>query len=584
MFQPTLPFVNSSIERYTLDIKRKSDLAAGFFIWSFFIGGLLLAFFYDTWLVAAGIGGMSLLAFYGTKMLLPESKLYQYVLAVVLAVFMAQYIYQMHGMFEMHFVAFIASAMLITYQEWKLQIPLAITVIIHHAVFGFMQYSGVDGVYFTELNFMSVETFAIHIILAAAVFGISGLWSYQFKWYGEAHIKHSYEIGKLGEERNQALALATVNQKLRDAQSIAKLGHWSWNLKTNDMETSDELHHIFETNRNEMTADKWRMFKDIDPADMLQMRNLTHQCIANHTQVAHEFSFTTASGINKIIRVQIIPIVQYNETIELQGITQDVTEQRNAERKLNVAHEELNRMYGQLEIKVQQRTAELETANKDLESFSYSVSHDLRAPLRIIHGYSSILHRRLNDKLNENDKELWQEMMGNVKQMNQLIDDLLHFSRLGRAALQTREADMRSIVNTAIEEVKNGSGDFNFEILFNEPQYTNCDSSLMKQVWVNLLSNAVKYSSKTANPKIEIGSTSENNVITYYVKDNGAGFDMKYADKLFGVFQRLHKASEYEGTGVGLALTDRIVRKHGGKIWADAKVDEGATFFFNIAN
>ncbi|MGX7666402.1 sensor histidine kinase [Flavobacterium pedocola] len=193
------------IQEFLSAIKRKSDNLINYFIFSFFVAGLLLAFYYDTWEIAIGVGGLSVVAYYSAKFALPESNLYQYVLSTVLGIFMAQYIYQMHGMFEMHFTAFVASAILITYQNWKLQIPLALVVAIHHGLFGYLQYIGFEEIYFTQLDYMSLQTFIIHIVLATAIFGLCGLWAYQFKKYSEAHIELTF---KKREIENQELKTA----------------------------------------------------------------------------------------------------------------------------------------------------------------------------------------------------------------------------------------------------------------------------------------------------------------------------------------------------------------------------------------
>src|SRR5882724_9844041 len=168
-------------EALQLEVKKRSDRLMNYFLAMYFAGGLLFALYYGTWSIAIGVGGLSLIAYYSVKIMLPASHLSEYVLSVVLGIFMAQYIYQMHGMFEMHFFAFIASAILITYQNWKLQIPLAVVVIIHHAVFGYLQDVGFDKVYFTQLDYFSLQTFIIHVLLAAIVFFICGLWAYQLK-------------------------------------------------------------------------------------------------------------------------------------------------------------------------------------------------------------------------------------------------------------------------------------------------------------------------------------------------------------------------------------------------------------------
>ena len=193
------------IKDFLFVIKKKSDHLTNYFLISFFVVGLLLSFFYDTWQIGVGVGSLLLIAYYSTKIALPKSNLYQYVLSVVLGIFMAQFIYQMHGMFEMHFMAFIASAILITYQNWKLQIPLLLVVGIHHGVFGYFQYLGLDEVYFSQLDYMTLQTFIIHIILAGCIFSICGLWAYQFKKYSEIHMEL---IFKKREIENQELKTA----------------------------------------------------------------------------------------------------------------------------------------------------------------------------------------------------------------------------------------------------------------------------------------------------------------------------------------------------------------------------------------
>lgn len=229
------------------------------------------------------------------------------------------------------------------------------------------------------------------------------------------------------------------------------------------------------------------------------------------------------------------------------------------------------------------REEELKSVNKELEAFSYSVSHDLRAPLRGINGYTQILEQDYISQLDDEAKRLMANIKSNTKKMGQLIDDLLDFSRLGRKELAKQRISMEEMVTGVCKEINNMQ-DSNRPVKFkiNELASIEADSVTMKQVWANLIENAVKYSSKKENPFIEIGSSGHNGSMIYYVKDNGAGFDMRYADKLFGVFHRLHSEHEFEGTGVGLALVQRIVNKHGGKVWAESKQNEGATFYFTL--
>jgi signal transduction histidine kinase len=200
---------------YQEQVKQKSDTLMNYFLASFFVVGLILANFYDTWLFALGVGGLSLLAYYSVKFLLPRSETYQYMVSVVFGIFMAQFIYQMHGLFEMHFIAFIGSAILITYQNWKLQIPLAALVIVHHATFGYLQYIGYDKVYFTQLDYMTLQTFIIHGLLATVVFFICGLWAWQLKRSNERQIELTYEMGRYQEEQLQQKALLRSNEELK---------------------------------------------------------------------------------------------------------------------------------------------------------------------------------------------------------------------------------------------------------------------------------------------------------------------------------------------------------------------------------
>lgn len=219
----------------------------------------------------------------------------------------------------------------------------------------------------------------------------------------------------------------------------------------------------------------------------------------------------------------------------------------------------------------------LQELNHEMEAFSYSVSHDLRAPLRALLGYSEILFEDYHTTLDQEGKELLEKIRKGGLRMERLIEDLLMFSKMGRKELAMTEVNMEQLVQKAVEDFPGTVVKFSIAQL---PRVAG-DASLLQQVWANLVSNAIKYSSGKPEPRVEISATTSGDAITYTVKDNGAGFDMKYADKLFGVFQRLH-GREFEGTGIGLATVHRILKKHGGKIWAHAKEGEGATFFFSL--
>lgn len=225
------------------------------------------------------------------------------------------------------------------------------------------------------------------------------------------------------------------------------------------------------------------------------------------------------------------------------------------------------------------RTAELDAANKELDAFSYSVSHDLRAPLRTVSGYARMLEEDYGSRVDEEGRRLLGMVGGAAAHMNQLINDLLAFSRYSRAPLKLAQVDMHSLVEECLAQARAGSP---AQVEVGELPAANGDRSLLRQVWLNLLLNAFKYSGKRAQPRISISGKAEGGELVYSVRDNGAGFDMRYAQKLFGVFQRLHRADEFPGTGVGLAIVQRVVVRHGGRIWAEARPDQGACFHFSL--
>ncbi|HVD98899.1 MAG TPA: ATP-binding protein [Cytophagaceae bacterium] len=229
---------------------------------------------------------------------------------------------------------------------------------------------------------------------------------------------------------------------------------------------------------------------------------------------------------------------------------------------------------------IEQHMQQLEAVNKELEAFSYSVSHDLMAPLRAINGYVKILEEDFSSTFDDEGKRVLTAVQKNAKKMGNLINDLLSFARVGKKAIQKTTIDINDLVNEILMDFKNSG--HKAEIIVGDLQPVCGDPGLIKQVFVNLISNAIKYSSKKENPVIEISSALNNNHIVYTIKDNGDGFDMKYADRLFGVFQRLHSDNQFEGTGVGLATVQRIINKHGGVIHAEAEPGKGATFWFTL--
>ncbi len=261
----------------------------------------------------------------------------------------------------------------------------------------------------------------------------------------------------------------------------------------------------------------------------------------------------------------------------LAELAAEVSERKQAEaatRRLNV----------ELEDRVRQRTGDLAAANQELSAFAYSVSHDLRAPLRAIDGFGGKLEKGYAERLDDEGRRLLQVVRDSARRMGRLIDDLLAFSRMGRREMAVTPVDMTNLVRTVAAELRAGEpAGREIEVDIADLPAATGDPAMLRQVWINLLSNAIKFTRTRVPARIQVGADREGEETRYWVKDNGVGFDMQYADKLFGVFQRLHAIDEFEGTGVGLALSQRIIHRHGGRIEAQSAVDAGATFSFVLS-
>lgn len=270
-------------------------------------------------------------------------------------------------------------------------------------------------------------------------------------------------------------------------------------------------------------------------------------------------------------------LVKNNEgkTIGIRAVVQDITGRKRAE-------EDIHRLNADLERRVIERTTQLESANKELEAFSYSVSHDLRTPLRAVDGFSQAVQEDFGSLLPPAGQHQLQTIRESAQRMGELIDDLLMFSRLSRQSLRKQAVDTEKLVRGVLKDLASSRDEQRIEIRVGELPPCEGDAALLKQVWVNLLSNAFKYTRRRDRAIVEIGCNRQAGENIYFVRDNGTGFDMRYVHKLFGVFQRLHRAEEYEGTGVGLAIVQRVVSRHGGRVWAEAKLNEGAIFQFTL--
>jgi PAS domain S-box-containing protein len=298
------------------------------------------------------------------------------------------------------------------------------------------------------------------------------------------------------------------------------------------------------------------------------LREVERQLVRGEKVLHFENRYRAKDGSWRVLSWRSVPYVDGL----MYGAARDVTESHRAAEEI-----------GRLNATLRQHAAQLEAANKELEAFSYSVSHDLRAPLRHIQGYVAMLRRESASQLNEKATRYLDTIVSAAQEMGALIDQLLSFARMGRTELRLDDLELQPLVEETRTELEASAGGHAVRWKVHALPVVRADRILLKQVWLNLLGNAVKYTRPCEHAQIEVGCAGETDrEVVLYVRDNGVGFDMKYADKLFGVFQRLHRADEFEGTGVGLANVQRIVRRHGGRVWADAKVGAGATFYFSL--
>jgi len=289
-----------------------------------------------------------------------------------------------------------------------------------------------------------------------------------------------------------------------------------------------------------------------------------------------EFRIRRADGVHRWFKTRAIPFRDDDgRVVKWFGSNTDIDDSKRAEARILILN-------AGLEQRVVERTQQLEESNKELEAFSYSVSHDLRAPLRAIDGFARILTDDFGPSLDDEARRVCSIIRENTGKMGRLIDDLLTFSRLGRAEMQLSSIDMGGMARAMFFEVTTPASRLRVDLQLDAVPPAVGDPALMRQVWTNLLSNAVKFSSRRDRSVIQVSGETRDGESTYAVSDNGAGFDMRYVQKLFGVFQRLHSSKEFEGTGVGLALVQRVIRRHGGRVWAEGEVDRGATFHFAL--
>jgi|GEM_PF-1669368 len=385
------------------------------------------------------------------------------------------------------------------------------------------------------------------------------------------------EVGDLAKTFNDMLEkLTNANNTLREAQRIARLGNWELILPGGKLTWSNELYRILEMDPQTTIPSEDILIGAIHPHDREFAKIIHSDSMVLQTPYSINYRLLLNGDRVRYVNEQSETIFnEKGKAVRSVGILHDITAQREAEHEIWKLNQEL-------EQRVKQRTLELETANKELEAFSYSVSHDLRAPLRSIVGFAEMLKTRIYETVDEKSRHYLNIISESTIQMGRLIDDILSFSRMGRSELMENTVNFDLLIENAIKtldsEIKGRTIHWKIQSL---PQAKG-DLSMLQLVINNLVSNAVKFTRNRPAAEIEIGSSETEKEIIYFVKDNGAGFNMLYANKLFGLFQRLHRVDEFSGTGVGLANSYRIIQRHGGRMWAEGQEDKGAIFYFAL--
>ena len=378
------------------------------------------------------------------------------------------------------------------------------------------------------------------------------------------------------ERKKTESALEESESRLRLVLQAAQIGHWEIDPVTRSARCSDLNFGIFGYAEPFPEWSVQKFFSHLHPDDRERVKGIVQNGLATQQDWRFESRIIRQDQAVRWISAQ----ARFFQNIGghpllVLGICEDITGRKQSEEKIR----QLN---AELEQRVKERTAQLEAANKELEAFSFSVSHDLRAPLRAVNGFADIVLEDYGSLLPEDGRRNLERIRNGGLRMGQLIDDLLAFSRLSRQSMKRQEVNSARLVQIVLDESQSQREGRQIELNAGNLPVCHGDPALLKQVWVNLIYNAIKYTRGREPSVIEIGCIRKENENVYFVKDNGAGFDMKYADKLFGVFQRLHRADQFEGTGVGLAIVQRIVNRHGGRAWAEAEVNRGATFYFTL--
>jgi PAS domain S-box-containing protein len=356
------------------------------------------------------------------------------------------------------------------------------------------------------------------------------------------------------------------------AQKAAEIGSWDWNLQTGELVWSEQIEPIFGLKKGEFEKTYDSFLEMVHPEDRQFVTESINNCIKKEAEydIEHRIVWPDKS-IHWVKEIGDIITDETGKPKRMLGIVMDITKDKETEENIIRLNE-----------KLLSHATELEVINKELEAFSYSVSHDLRAPLRSIDGFSQAIMEDYSEKLDREGKDYLKRVKNAAQQMSDIIDDLLKLSRITQHKVDQEKIDIADLSRKIINEFKRNDSKRKIKVKIQDNLVVNGDRHLLEMALKNLISNAWKFTSKKPNAEIEIGRTKKADKDVYYIRDNGAGFDMKYAEKLFVPFQRLHKKDEFKGTGIGLGIVARIIHRHGGHIWGEAEEGKGAVFYFTI--
>jgi PAS domain S-box-containing protein len=389
-------------------------------------------------------------------------------------------------------------------------------------------------------------------------------------------IQFVYTYRDITEHKRAEEALRESERLLARSQEISHLGSWELDLVNKKLTWSDEVYRIFGLQPQEFRATYEAFLEAVHPDDRAAV-DAAYSSSLREGRDTYEIEHRIIRKSDGEIRVVHEKCEHIRDSsgqiIRSVGIVQDITERKQAEEEIQKLNKELK-----------QKLFELIEANKELDAFNYTVSHDLKVPLVIIGGFTNRFIKKYSDKLDTKEKDMFHAIQKHTREMERLIKDLLAFSRAGRKKIKPTEIDMGNLVTTVLDGLKPLSEGKMIKYDIKTLPTAYGDQTLIKQVFINLVSNAIKFTTNKKMATIEVGGWTENNENVYCIKDNGMGFDSQDSDKLFNVFQRLHGIEELEGSGVGLSIVQRIVKRHGGRVWAEGKVNEGASIYFSLPN